>query len=184
MAQGDRKGVHGQYIVHCFCCYIFLRRRTPHTPPVLQCVSHGRQCSRNFSKVRLQFFTNCSSKEPTLCGVQSCRNWLLQCGLLFPKRHWSCQKPVPGQPPCGATASSRHPHAPVWAPPGAAGECLSTMDVHGLQGHNCFTAGCRGISAPAAPSLRHLPQCLQSCPSHIVSLLSSLSAISFFFSLS
>lgn len=43
------------------------------------------------------------------------------------------------------------------------------------------TTGCRGISALAAPSLHHLPQCLQSCSSHVFSLLSSLSAISFFF---
>lgn len=152
MAEGHRKGVCGQYIVHCFCCYIFLRGRTPHTLPVIQCVSHGRQCSRTFSKVspshRLQFFTNCSSKKPSLCGVRPCRNRLLQYELLSPQHHWSCQEPAPAWAPCGATASSRHPHAPVWAPPGAAGGCLPTMDVHGLQGHSCltmvFTAGCRG----------------------------------------
>jgi len=78
-------GGYGQFITHCLCCSLSLRRKTPHTLPLLQCEgsSHGRQFSTNFSNVSpsqgLQLFTNCPNVGP-FHGVQSFRKRLLQRG--------------------------------------------------------------------------------------------------------
>ena len=74
---------------------------------------------------------NCSSVGP-FHGVQSFRHRLLQrgsptgsqvlpenllqCGLLSPQIHRSCQEPAPAWASHRVTASFRHPPAPVWGP--------------------------------------------------------------------
>ncbi|KAK4831166.1 hypothetical protein QYF61_015636 [Mycteria americana] len=105
--------------------------------------SHRRQSSTNFSNMspshRLQFFMNCSSVGP-FHRVQSFRSRLLQRGspmgsqvlpanllqhgLLSPWVHRFCQEPAPSRASHRVTASFRHPPAPVWGPPWAAGGYL------------------------------------------------------------
>jgi len=102
--------------VHSNSSSLSLRRRTPHTLPLLQREgsSHRRQFSTNFSIVNpshgLQLFTNCLSVAPSH-GVQCFRNRLLQHGsrtgsqalpanllwrgLLSPRVCSSCQEPAP-----------------------------------------------------------------------------------------
>ena len=91
----------------------------------------------------------------------------LQCGLLSPQVHLSCQEPAPAQGPQGVTVSFRHPPAPARGPPWAAGGDL-------LHGGPPWTAGELPLwhQEHLLPLLIQWPWCLQSCFSHIFSLLS------------
>jgi len=151
----------------------------------------------NFSKLSpsngLQFFTNCSSVGP-FHGVQSFRNRLLQCGLpmgsqvlpanllqhglLFPWGYMSCQKPAPARACHWVTASFGHPPALVWGPPQASGGFLLNHGPPWAAGGQ--PASPWSLSRAAGESLLwrlepllQRPWCLQSCFSHIFSLLSS-----------
>jgi len=143
--------------------------------------SHGRQFSTNFSNVSpshgLQLFTNCPSVGPSH-RVQSFGNRLLQRGsptgsqalpanllrrgLLSPRVCRSWQEPAPLRAPHRVTASFRHPPAPVWGlpwaaggdllprgPPWASGDSLPHHGLHHrLQGKNL----CSSISSTSSPS--------------------------------
>jgi len=85
--------------------------------------------------------------------------------------------------PHGVTASFRHPPAPVWGPfHGLQVEICSILDLHRLQGdslpHHSLHQElqgktlCSDISGTSSPSFCTDLGCLQSCFSHIVSLLS------------
>jgi len=106
---------------------------------------------------------------------------LLQCGLLSPRGHRSCQEPASAQASHGVTASFRHAPALASGPPRAAGGDL----LHrGLP----WAAGGQHVSSQSSPQaageyllrclkhllplLLHWPWCLQSCFSHLFSLLS------------
>jgi len=100
----------------------------------------------------LQLFTNCPSVGPSH-GVQSFRNRLLQHGspmgsealpanllrrgLLSPPVCRSSQEPASARAPHGVTASFRHTPALAWGLfHGLQVDICSTVDLHGLQGHN------------------------------------------------
>ena len=102
---------------------------------------------------------------------------------LSPWVHRPCQEPAPAWAHHGVTAFFRHTPALAWGPfHGLQVNICSTMDLHGLQGNNMPHHGlhyglqgknlCSGISSTSSPLLIHRPWCLQSCFSHIVSLLS------------
>jgi len=77
-------------------------------------------------------------------GSQALPANLLQCELLSPQVHRSCQEPAPARAPHRVTASFRHPPAPAWGPfHGLQVEICSTMDLHGLQGSNLPHHGLR-----------------------------------------
>ena len=99
---------------------------------------------------------------------------------LSPWVHRSCQEPAAARTPHGVTTSFRHPPAPLWGPLCAAGGDL----LH--RGPPWATGGqpASPWSSPQAagesllrylehllPLLLHWPWCLQSCFSHIFSLL-------------
>ncbi|KAK4818526.1 hypothetical protein QYF61_014362 [Mycteria americana] len=137
---------------------------------------------------------NCSSVGP-FHGVQSFRNRLLQrgspvgsqvlpanllqCGLLSPRVHRSCQEPAPAWASHGVTVSFGCTPAPAWGPPWPAVDICSTVGLHGLQwisappwasmgcrGTAClttaFTSGCKGSLCSGAWST--------SCPSFSTAL--------------
>jgi len=168
--------------------------------------SHVVSAAPSSSGGRLLTLCPCSSvkslsraiifQDPPQCGsfhsVQSFRNRLLQRGsptgsqalpasllwhgLLSPQVHRCWQEPAPAQAPHGVTASFRHPPAPAWGLPRAAGgdllhheppwtaggqpaspwfhrlqvEICSTMNLHGLQGdslpHHGLQHGLQGKS--------------------------------------
>jgi len=134
-------------------------------------------------------------------GVQPLRNRLLQRGsptgpqalpanllrLLSPWDHSSCQEPALAQALPRVTASSRHPPAPAWGPPWAAGRDLLPRGPPWLQGQpvppwsapwlqgtlcsSTWSTSC----PPSAPTLGSTELLL----SHILTLLSGCSCLVF-----
>jgi len=101
---------------------------------------------------------------------------LLQCGVLSAWVHRSWQEPAPARAPHGVTASCRHPPAPVW---GATGGDLLHHGPPWAAGGQPVSPWSSSRAASEGSLLRHLEHllplllhCLQSCFSHIVSLLS------------
>jgi len=162
----------------------------------------------NFSNVSpshgLQLFTNCPSMGP-FHGVQSFRNRLLQHGS--PRGHKPCHQTCssvgsslhgsagPGRSllqrgaPHRATASFRHPPAPVWGPfHGLQVEICSTVDLQGLQGdslpHHGLHHGlqgktlCSGVWRTSSP-----PSLLTSAGLFLTHILTPVSTPLQFFSL-
>jgi len=140
----------------------------------------------------LQFLTNCSTVAP-FHGVQPFRNRLLQsgspvgsqanliqCVLLSPRVHRSWQEPAPARASHGVTASFGHPPALAWGPSWAAGGYLLYRGPPwAAEGQPASLWSSSWAAAESLlwhldhvlPLLLHGPWCLQSCCSHIVSLL-------------
>jgi len=87
--------------------------------------SHGTQSSMNCPSVGpfhgVQSFRNRLLQRGSPMGSQALPANLLQRGLPSPRGHRSWQKPAPVRAAHGVTASFRHPPAPAWGPPWAAG---------------------------------------------------------------
>ena len=133
--------------------------------------THGRQSFMIFSSVSpshgVQIFTKCSSVGP-FHRVQSIKNGLLQCGSP-PGATGPARKLAPARAVHGVTASFRaHPPAPAWGPPRAAGgQPASPWSSPWAAGESLLWR-----LEHLLPLLLHRPRCLQSCFSHIFSLLS------------
>ena len=131
------KGVCGLFITHCLSRSSLLSRRTPHTLPLLR---RGVPPTGDSPS-----WTNCPSFW-SLMGSQVLSPNLLQCGLLSPQGHRSCQEAV-------HSMGFPQGHSLLRA------STCSTMGLHVLQGTASltmvFSMGCRGISSPAvgAPPL-------------------------------
>ena len=117
-----------------------------------------RESAMNFPNVSpslgLKFFTKCSSKGP-FHGVQSFRSRLLQhgpptrsqalpenlleCGLLSPRVHRSCQEPAPAWTPQGSRPPSGHIHL-LWR-----------GVLHRLQVHICCTMDLSMLQGESLP---------------------------------
>jgi len=104
---------------------------------------------------------------------------LLRCGLLSPRGHKSCQEPAPARAPHGVTASLGYPPAPAWGLPQAVCRDLHPRGPPRLQGQPVSPWSARWLQGPSAPApgappalLLHWAWALQSCSSHIISLLS------------
>lgn len=170
-----------------------LRLRTIHTLPAPAWgSSHRKQFSTNFFNMSpshgLEFFINCSSVS-SFHGVQSFRSRLFQCGSSMGswqqtccsvgfslQRHRSCKEPALVWACHRVTASFGDP-------------LLQCGVLHRLQVDVCSSVNRYGHMSGTAASPRaalesllwcleqlllllHQPWCLQSCLSHIVSLLS------------
>jgi len=124
--RGTGNGGRGQFTTRCLCCSFPLRGRTPHTLP---CSSTGSLSQETVLHKPLQ---RGSLPRGAILQEQAAPAWvptgsqalpvnLLWCGLLSPWGHRSWQEPAPAQALHRVTASFRHPPAPAWAPPLAAG---------------------------------------------------------------
>ena len=98
-----------------------------------------------------------------------------------PRVRRSCQEPAPARASHGVTASFGHPPAPAWGPPRAAGGYLLHRGPPWAAGGQPASPWSSPWAAGESllwclehllPLLLHRPRCLQSCFSHIFSLLS------------
>lgn len=165
--------------LHTVCNSFLIMGKLSHTLALLQhqVPPTGDSPPPNFSPWVLP--TSCSSSQTVPAWIPSMRSSLSGADSSRASASWGhkfCQQTCSSVVPSlsGATDpavslsfkhrlqnrvedSFAHPLAPSWGCPQAAGGSLSTMNIHGLQGHSFFTMGftsvCRGISAPG---LEHL----------------------------